>query len=197
MAITEAMKAAREAVRVKLKKPHSTPTLPLTPNRAGTLEGRMSTALYKALLRAKENPTMPTIVKSPPLEALKAVKVSLQSSIRVFPFLELPGELRNLIYILALTPDDRTETPSHPLFLEDVASPPLAQVCREIRRDCLPIFFDVNQFHLVAWKSDPTGKYSLEMLPTTQALLEGMGTDTPLFSKITILCDDTSKLKNM
>lgn len=60
---------------------------------------------------------------------------------RQFPFLELPAELRNRIYLLALVSN---------FILVPPTQPPLCNVCRQIRSECLAIFYHSNTFKLIA-----------------------------------------------
>ncbi|TKA69474.1 hypothetical protein B0A49_05212 [Cryomyces minteri] len=60
-----------------------------------------------------------------------------------FPFLELPAELRNNIYSLALVQPSR-------INVYDGSSskqPPLTRVCKQIRGECLPLFYGANEFY--------------------------------------------------
>ncbi|KAK5006688.1 hypothetical protein LTR39_005595, partial [Cryomyces antarcticus] len=63
----------------------------------------------------------------------------------VFPFLKLPGELRNQIYRFALVHHRVISVISK---WEELAQPPLTRVCRQIRNESLPVFYGGNRFRL-------------------------------------------------
>jgi len=56
--------------------------------------------------------------------------------------LELPAELRNLIYEYTLTAPDRLVLTNDTL----PEQPALTRTCRQIRSECLPMFYEKNQF---------------------------------------------------
>ena len=62
------------------------------------------------------------------------------SSEQPFPFLDLPAEIRLMIYGYAVTE-------SEPIYLDTLAAPPaLTRVCRQIRQEALPVFLGANSF---------------------------------------------------
>ncbi|TKA75036.1 hypothetical protein B0A49_02183 [Cryomyces minteri] len=63
----------------------------------------------------------------------------------VFPFLKLPGELRNQVYRLALVYRLRISVMPGS---EELAQPPLTHVCRQIRSESLPFFYGGNHFQV-------------------------------------------------
>ena len=80
-------------------------------------------------------------------------------------FLELPQEIRDLIYQHALT----STKPMVSFRLDDyqrqsyqeAIQPPLTKVSRQVRKECLPIFYDCNNIilHTEATKSDDTRRW--------------------------------------
>lgn len=69
----------------------------------------------------------------------------------VSPFLLLPGEIRNLIYYKVLIePNCRRVQPHRttPLPLCTRAQPPLTQVNRQLREECLPMYYAKNNFFI-------------------------------------------------
>ena len=65
-------------------------------------------------------------------------------------FLDLPAELRNRIYHLALTRPDTINVTSFdiakPQFNSSATQPALTQICRQIRNEALPVFYNQNCF---------------------------------------------------
>lgn len=63
--------------------------------------------------------------------------------------LELPAELRNHIYEFVVLQESRvsifTWLPAH----EEDAQPALSLTCRQIRNECLPVYYDVNTFRFI------------------------------------------------
>ncbi|TKA72565.1 hypothetical protein B0A49_06034 [Cryomyces minteri] len=59
-----------------------------------------------------------------------------------FPFLKLPPELRNVIYNLALVECHTVRMLVRPMTKQ----PALARVCRQVRNECLPIYYGNNHF---------------------------------------------------
>ncbi|KAI9666592.1 MAG: hypothetical protein M1821_004528 [Bathelium mastoideum] len=64
--------------------------------------------------------------------------------------LDLPVEIRDLIYHQVLCPDDT------PILIDQesiqLQQPPLTRTCRLIRAECLPIFYGKNVFHTTIYK---------------------------------------------
>lgn len=80
----------------------------------------------------------------------KSAQASSTGSQQVFlPFLRLPAEIRNMIYKEILIQPGcgcaRTH-PTRPLPLCTLAQPPLTRVNRQIREECLPVYYGSNTF---------------------------------------------------
>ena len=59
----------------------------------------------------------------------------------VFPFFELPGELRESIYLYAVQPLPPVDTAAIPGTPDRVIIPKVAQLCTQMREEALHIFF--------------------------------------------------------
>lgn len=76
--------------------------------------------------------------------AASAVAANASSSCA---FLQLPAELRNIIYELAVLKNHRILTTLDQIpDIPDDIQPPLTQTCRQIREECLPIYYEQNVF---------------------------------------------------
>ncbi|KAJ9137463.1 hypothetical protein NKR23_g9103 [Pleurostoma richardsiae] len=67
-----------------------------------------------------------------------------------FPFLELPGEIRNNIYRLALVNGDCECLDQ----IYNLAPPPLLQTNRRIRQEALSLYYGLNGFLIILPKAD-------------------------------------------
>ncbi|KAK5725041.1 hypothetical protein LTR17_013332 [Elasticomyces elasticus] len=76
------------------------------------------------------------------------------ASVLPFPFLRLPPELRNNIYELCIPRGNaRVPSPCHCHQWDPAVEPAITKVCREIRSESLPIFYDCNtiEFHTLRY----------------------------------------------
>lgn len=81
--------------------------------------------------------------------AKSAAVSSTGSQQAVLPFLRLPPEIRNIIYKEILIQPGCGCARSHPikpLPLFTLAQPPLTRVNRQIRQECLPVYYGSNTF---------------------------------------------------
>lgn len=80
----------------------------------------------------------------------KSAQASSTGSQQVFlPFLRLPAEIRNMIYKEILIQPGcgcARSHPTRPLPLCTLAQPPLTRVNRQIREECLPVYYGSNTF---------------------------------------------------
>lgn len=70
---------------------------------------------------------------------------------QTIPFLDLPAELRNKIHELALPLPDKAapltvSAPRTDRFMARATQPPLTQTCRQVRAECLPMFYEQANF---------------------------------------------------
>ncbi|KAK5015100.1 hypothetical protein LTR60_003035, partial [Cryomyces antarcticus] len=71
-----------------------------------------------------------------------------------FPFLMLPAEIRNVIYLLALVNDGDIYVCSVDSFRAQVSQPALTRVSRQIRKECLPVFYGCNRFRILTFSGE-------------------------------------------
>ncbi|KAL2033687.1 hypothetical protein VTO58DRAFT_104401 [Aureobasidium pullulans] len=90
-----------------------------------------------------------------------------------FRFMDLPIELRFMIYNMALQFD--TEDPSRPgdLVYSEMVKPALLQTCRQIRQEGSAIFYRINRFFL-CYQKDEVLRFDPEYL---QWMLDHVGTE--------------------
>ena len=90
-----------------------------------------------------------------------------------FRFMDLPMELRFMIYNMALQFD--TEDPSRPgdLVYSEMVKPALLQTCRQIRQEGSAIFYRINRFFL-CYQKDEVLRFDPEYL---QWMLDHVGTE--------------------
>lgn len=71
-----------------------------------------------------------------------------QESVQPFRLLGLPAELRNLIYEYCVTSDESVLLPAtcEPPGELPTVQPPVTKVCRQIRQEALPLFYECNKF---------------------------------------------------
>ncbi|KAG9642145.1 hypothetical protein KCU95_g13867, partial [Aureobasidium melanogenum] len=72
---------------------------------------------------------------------------------RTFAFLDLPQEIRLMVYEVALRFDEEFYT-NKPSGLKPATKPALLQTCRQIREEATPIFYRINRFVLRFGKDD-------------------------------------------
>jgi len=66
-------------------------------------------------------------------------------------FFSLPAELRNNIYRLCLVEQEYPLSRLNCPIPMDAYEPELSQVCRQLRREALPIFYGCNTFRCISW----------------------------------------------
>ncbi|KAL2358816.1 hypothetical protein BJ546DRAFT_27787 [Cryomyces antarcticus] len=88
-----------------------------------------------------------------------------------FPFLKLPAELRNVIYNLALVECHTIVMLVRPMTKQ----PALTRVCRQVRNECLPIYYGKNHFRcdLSDVKRKQTDLYDWHSCPCPHLLAIG------------------------
>ena len=97
------------------------------------------------------------------------------------PFLRLPGEVRNAIYRLVLSPaDDRR------IRLNNLDQPPFTATCRQIQAEALPIFLSTNRFELGQPAVEHDAPHRMVTL-FTKAWMEAAGGDAAHFLDVCIL----------
>lgn len=80
-----------------------------------------------------------------------AVTTTLPLPVGEFPFLRLPGELRNMVYKHALVTDGKVNiTREH-----GIPEPALLSTCKKIRKEAIGIFYHDNTFQLTARSHHP------------------------------------------
>jgi len=115
---------------------------------------------------------------------------------RPYHFLELPAEVRIMIYEHAITEENKHESP-----ILDVPrkQPPLLTVCRQIRQEMLPLYYGSIHFPVTfSWVTDffstPMRTNSV-IAPATRAFLAGLQASDPVglsqvrFLKVVITTD--------
>lgn len=76
-------------------------------------------------------------IKRPRSGTKKDIIKALVRDVEPFPLLELPAELRNMVYEFVLT---------SPSALQRPAQPALTMACRQVRDEALPLFYSSNVF---------------------------------------------------
>ncbi|KAG2162906.1 hypothetical protein D6D19_10142 [Aureobasidium pullulans] len=104
--------------------PQAVPTVSASPYyHSALIQAQLTKTHQQSRLAASPNPTKPT-----------------GSSSDSFRFLELPAEIRLMIYGYAVTE-------SEPLYIDTLAAPPaITRVCRQTRQEALPVFLGSNSF---------------------------------------------------
>lgn len=105
-----------------------------------------------------------------------------------FRFLDLPAELRNLVYDFALAEHEKYH------FLETVNPPPLASVSRHIRKESLSSFLKSNTFHIIFWSTNKD--LTTDIQPSTLNWLKDIGLHIPLIKHLHISFDQTHDMRN-
>lgn len=105
-----------------------------------------------------------------------------------FPFLRLPGEIRNLVYDFALAEHEKYH------FLDTVQPPPLASVSRQMRKESLSSFLKSNTFHIILWKNSKD--LTTDIQPSTLNWLKDIGLHIPLIKHLHISFDQTHDMRN-
>lgn len=95
-----------------------------------------------------------------------------------FRFMDLPIELRFMIYNMALQFD--TEDPSRPgdLVYSEMVKPALLQTCRQIRQEGSAIFYRINRFFL-CYQKDEVLRFDPEYLQWMLASAPDLPPDPP------------------
>ncbi|GAB7347850.1 hypothetical protein MBLNU459_g5383t1 [Dothideomycetes sp. NU459] len=121
-------------------------------------------------------------------EKLKKLRPQKVRTIKdTFPFFRLPGEIRNEIYKYALAEPGKIH------FLDCATPPPLAGVCRQMRRESLPFFISTNEFYVIFWKDGQN--IVTDIRPETRQWLQDVGSDAPLFRHLHFVFDCEHELR--
>ena len=119
---------------------------------------------FKGSLKAK---TSPTIIprRRTARATVHASKMSSDASsniARPFSFLDLPGEIRNLIYEFVYETGNEVFVQAGHYSPKIKNSLVIAEACRQLRNEALPIFFRNNRFMLCCfWGYLPEFRHSL------------------------------------
>jgi len=117
------------------------------------------------MFRTGAYPKSTTMFKTPPHEMQASGLLS-----------RLPRELRDQIYALVLTEQDR------PYVLNTLLPPALARVNRQLRAECLPIFLRTNHFHVVF--ANEADRFGVKLAPVTLNWLKAAGFTAPVFDHV-------------
>ncbi|KAH0341354.1 hypothetical protein KCU81_g6254, partial [Aureobasidium melanogenum] len=122
--------------------------------------------------------------QKPRLAAPAAPSRHTGSSSESFRFLDLPAEIRLMIYGYAVTEPE-------PLYIDTLAAPPaITRVCRQTRREALPVFLGSNSF-ITLFSSVPgidvtcpepccLTKYTTSFSPASESWLSTLPPSQPL-----------------
>ncbi|KAG9589343.1 hypothetical protein KCU77_g6726, partial [Aureobasidium melanogenum] len=86
-------------------------------------------------------------IPRPRNKAAYALALQSADAIRTFTFMDLPQEIRLMVYEEALRFDEEPYT-NKPSGLKPAIKPALLQTCRQIREEATPIFYRINRFVL-------------------------------------------------
>ncbi|KAK5721799.1 hypothetical protein LTR15_006391 [Elasticomyces elasticus] len=115
-------------------------------------------SLHAMHARVDNMETLQRYANDEQLIRLATTAEELSASIMPFPFLQLPPEIRNTIYELSI-PDGGDRTLPSPCGChvhdgETTREPAITKVCRQIRTESLPIYYDYNHLQLHTLRYD-------------------------------------------
>ncbi|KAH0000012.1 hypothetical protein KCU78_g15595, partial [Aureobasidium melanogenum] len=91
-------------------------------------------------------------------KAAYALALQGADAIRTFTFMDLPQEIRLMVYEEALRFDEEPYI-NKPSGLKPAIKPALLQICRQIREEATPIFYRINRFVLRFGRGDSVTSY--------------------------------------
>lgn len=104
--------------------------------------------------------------------------VSTSALDAIFPFMDLPLEIRTMILEFAVSSPRL-------LFLNTISTQPIARVCRQLRSESLPLHVSTNKIGILFSNTVPgSDEYSIEYDKVTESWIKQLDPSKPLFHDV-------------